>query len=96
MKKRKTVMKCADIFRHICDNLDENIDSPECREIRKHIEECPDCVAYLDSLKKTIRLYRIYPGPTVPAVVHKRLYATLNLPVPKKSRKKAPGKKAGR
>jgi hypothetical protein len=96
MKKRKAVMKCADIFRHICDNLDEKIDSPECREIRKHIDDCPDCVAYLDSLKKTVRLYRIYPDPAVPAAVHKRLYATLNLPVPKKPRKKAPGGKARR
>jgi hypothetical protein len=91
MKKPRRAIACRDIFRHICVNLDQELDSPECRSIRKHIEDCPDCVAYLDSLKKTVKLYREYPNPTVPAKVRRRLFVTLNLPVPK-SRKRNPSK----
>jgi hypothetical protein len=84
--KRRSSVACRDIFRHICENLDENMDSPECREIRKHMDDCPDCVAYLDSLKKTVRLYRVYPSPKVPGTAHRRLIAKLKLPAEKKPR----------
>ena len=69
--------KCADVYHHICDNIDQELDSPECREIRKHMESCPDCRAYLDSMKKTVALYRSLPAPHVPRTVHSRLLRAL-------------------
>jgi RNA polymerase sigma-70 factor (ECF subfamily) len=68
---------CKEVFNHICENLDEKIDSPQCREIRRHLDRCPSCVAYLDSLKKTIRLYRAYPPPRLPQKARKKLHAQL-------------------
>jgi len=76
-------MKCESVYLHICDHLDEEISSPRCRQIRQHLEECPNCRAYLDSLKKTIVLYRKLPDPSVPARAHRELFrtiATLTLP----------------
>lgn len=70
-------MKCDRAYLHICDNLDENLNSPRCREIKAHLRECPDCQAYLDSLKKTIALYKAMPEPSVPARVHRKLCKTL-------------------
>ena len=55
--------RCARVYRHICDNLDQRLDSPQCREIKKHLEDCPDCRAYLSSLKQTVSLYRSLPSP---------------------------------
>ncbi len=67
-------MRCKDAYLFICDNLDQSVDSPECRAIRRHIEECPDCRSYLDSLKKMVGLYRTEPGTEhVPPAVHQRL-----------------------
>ncbi|HTY01180.1 MAG TPA: zf-HC2 domain-containing protein [Bacteroidota bacterium] len=67
-------MRCIDAYRFICDNLDQSVDSPECREIRRHIEGCPDCQSYLDSLKKTVVLYRAETSAkSVPPAVHRRL-----------------------
>jgi predicted anti-sigma-YlaC factor YlaD len=80
-------VKCKDVFRHICDNLDHNLESPECHAIKEHIDGCPDCIVYLDSLKQTIRLFREYPDPKVPAKAHRKLYAILKLPVPQTKRK---------
>ncbi len=70
-------MKCSEVYLHICDNLDEEINSPRCREIRDHLEACPDCQAYLTSLKKTIVLYKSLPVPRVSREAHRALLATI-------------------
>jgi anti-sigma factor RsiW len=71
-------MRCTDVYLFICDNLDQDIDSPRCREIRKHLEGCPDCSAYLASLKQTVVLYRAVPAPHMPRRVHARLVKAIN------------------
>jgi predicted anti-sigma-YlaC factor YlaD len=71
-------MNCTEAYRFICDNLDENIRSARCRAIRRHIESCPNCKAYLDSIKKTVTLYRTIPGPNVPPGTHRKVIETLN------------------
>ena len=71
-------MKCTEAYRHICDNLDENIRSSRCRAIRRHIQSCPNCRAYLDSIKKTVTLYKTIPGPEVPPATHRKMIKTLN------------------
>ena len=68
---------CRQVYQHICDHLDEDLASPRCRRIRHHLEGCPDCMAYLDSLKKTIILYRSAPTPTVPRIIHRSLATAL-------------------
>jgi len=70
-------MKCDTVYLHICDHLDEDIASPRCRQIKQHLDECPNCRAYLDSLKKTIVLYRAMPEPKVPAGTHRELFKTI-------------------
>jgi predicted anti-sigma-YlaC factor YlaD len=49
-------MKCDEVYLHICDSLDEDLGSPQCRAIKKHLERCPECRSYLSSLKTTIAL----------------------------------------
>jgi len=68
---------CRQVYHHICEHLDEDLSSPRCRRIRQHLEDCPDCQAYLDSLKKTIILYRSAPAPGVPRVIHRALAKAL-------------------
>ncbi len=72
-------VRCADVVQHLCGDLDEKIDSPACRALKKHLEECPNCTAYLDSLKKTITLYRQYPDPRPSAGRRKKLMSVLKL-----------------
>lgn len=61
------------IFRHVCDNLDGRLDSEACREIRRHLEGCPDCLRYLESLMATVTLYRRYPEPRLSPRAKKKL-----------------------
>jgi anti-sigma factor RsiW len=71
-------MKCDKVYLHICDHLDEDINSSRCRQIKQHLAECPNCSAYLDSLKKTITLYRALPAPPVPVGTHRELFRTIS------------------
>ena len=68
---------CNDIFKYICDNLDQDLNSVECKEIKRHLESCPYCFTYLDSLKKTIILYRKYPDPKIPELIHKNILSKI-------------------
>ncbi len=72
-------MNCRKVYRYICDNLDEKLDSPRCRQIRRHLDGCPECQEYLKSIKLTVKLYRAAPPPQIPAATHNRLMKVLNL-----------------
>ncbi len=45
-------------FHEICNYLGGDLDSPFCKEVRDHLEACPECKVYLDSIKKTVYLLR--------------------------------------
>jgi len=79
-------MKCSDVYRHICDNLDQRLGTRRCMEIKRHLGACPDCRAYLESLKKTVSIYRTLPSPPLPKGAHERLIRALResgcLPAP--------------
>jgi predicted anti-sigma-YlaC factor YlaD len=78
-KTHRHTLNCRSVYKHICENLDADINSAQCREIRAHIAGCDNCTAYLDSLKKTVHLYRAYPTPRMPAQSHKKLIAAIAL-----------------
>ncbi len=89
-------MKCKSAYRFICENLDFDIHSPRCRAIKKHLDSCPDCSAYLDSLKKTILLYKHEPGPRVPLSLHKRLVKVIDIAILESQSRKQKAKGAPR
>ena len=69
--------KCANIYEDLCDNLDVKLNSATCKRIRRHIETCENCSALLDSLKKTITLYKTYPTSTPPKNLSRELFAVI-------------------
>ena len=72
-------MRCKQAYRFICENIDQDLNSPRCRQIKKHLDDCPDCSAYLESLRQTVRLYKKSPTPGVPASVHEHLIRAIDL-----------------
>jgi predicted anti-sigma-YlaC factor YlaD len=70
---------CKKVAKHLQEELDTQLRSRACREIKRHLESCPNCTAYLDSLKKTVLLYRRFPDPRVPARTREKLFAILKL-----------------
>ena len=72
-------MECEKILLQICDELSEDINSELCQEMRKHLQECPNCRNQLDSMRNVVTLYRCLKQKDVPPAVHSRLLTLLNL-----------------
>ncbi|MGB3717384.1 MAG: zf-HC2 domain-containing protein [Candidatus Promineifilaceae bacterium] len=69
--------------RHLLGDLSEYLDGEAsaelCAEIEGHMAGCEDCRVVIDTLSKTIVLYRTMPQPELPAGVRQRLYKALDL-----------------
>jgi anti-sigma factor RsiW len=72
---------CEEMLQEFCAYLDGQLPSALCARIEAHLAECEDCTAMVNTLRKTIELYKRWriDGP-VPEDVRRRLYETLNLP----------------
>ncbi|HEX9014205.1 MAG TPA: anti-sigma factor [Anaerolineaceae bacterium] len=71
---------CQQLVSSLSDYVDGCLDEALCAELERHLEGCEDCQVVVNTMKKTIELYRkAEPGDDVPAEVRTRLYARLNL-----------------
>lgn len=70
---------CAQLQAQLPDYLDGEARAEICRAIEAHLADCEHCRIVIDTLKKTIALYRTAPGAEVPREVHARLVRVLNL-----------------
>ncbi len=69
-----------DRIKQICEIMGEDVDHPACKEVMEHIEKCPTCKVYYDTMKKTIFLCRENDCPEeLPDDVNHRLMKRLNL-----------------
>jgi predicted anti-sigma-YlaC factor YlaD len=69
---------CADVVNFICEQFGEDDGSERCRAIREHLQNCPDCSEYCNSMDKMIGLYRA-SSPDFPSDVRAHLFKTLGM-----------------
>lgn len=50
-------MKCKEIFEKISDYIDKELDDNLCEEIESHIKDCEPCIAFINTLRKTVELF---------------------------------------
>ncbi len=61
---------------HLGRDLDEKVKG----ELKQHMEDCPDCKVYVDSVKETVKLYKSIDDATdIPSDVSDRLFKVLDL-----------------
>ena len=71
--------------RHLLDSLSPYVDgelSAElCTELERHLSDCENCQIVVDSLRKTVNLYRVtaVESPAIPEDVRQRLYHCMDL-----------------
>jgi RNA polymerase sigma-70 factor, ECF subfamily len=53
--------RCKEIFADLSNYLDEELDESLCEELEKHMEGCKPCIAFLESLEKSIEQCRHAP-----------------------------------
>jgi len=71
-------LSCRDSLM-LSDYLDGELDEQLCAEIERHMAECGNCQMMVDTLRKTVMLYRAYGHEEVPEDAKERLYAVLGL-----------------
>ncbi|MDW7710429.1 MAG: zf-HC2 domain-containing protein [Deferrisomatales bacterium] len=72
------MLSCREILDHLSAYIDEELDVSLCEEIRRHMEGCSPCIAFLNTLKKTVVLYRSSgEQDTMPEEVHIDLHRFL-------------------
>ncbi len=71
---------CHELLGWLCDYIDGDLSQELCDQLDRHIAECNDCRVVVDTLRKTIYLYRVTNASTdVPGGVRERLFKTLRL-----------------
>ena len=46
-------------LKKICKQFGEDIDSKICKEVKKSLDECPDCRIHFDAIKKVVKIYKL-------------------------------------
>ena len=70
---------CGDLLAELSDYLDGEASAMVCAEIEQHLAGCEDCRVVVDTLRKTIQLYRRLPQPSLSQDAAERLYRSLDL-----------------
>jgi len=71
--------ECRHLLEDLSPYLDGEASEAVCAEIEQHLIDCEDCRVMIDTLRKTVYLYRNLPQPEMPDQVRERLYKKLDL-----------------
>lgn len=70
---------CRHLLGQLSAYLDGELSDELCAEIERHLADCADCRVVVDTLRKTVLLYREAPQPGFPLEARERLYQALDL-----------------
>ena len=70
---------CQHLLGQLSDYLDGTASAQVCQEIEQHLANCDDCRVVIDTLGKTVELYKNLPQPELPESARQRLYKSLDL-----------------
>jgi anti-sigma factor (TIGR02949 family) len=70
---------CRDLLGALSAYLDGEAEEALCQEIERHMEGCENCRIVVDTLAKTVHLYRERGHTPLPDDARQRLYAALDL-----------------
>jgi len=72
-------MNCRDVRAKMSEFLDAEVAAEILSELRGHLHDCEDCRIQVNTLQRTIELYKKMPSSSVPGAVEERLFKTLKL-----------------
>jgi anti-sigma factor (TIGR02949 family) len=75
---------CQDLKSQLSAFIDGELDDCVCEEIQRHMADCENCRIMVDTLKRTVLLYRESCEQAVPVDVHSRLVMVLDLEASRK------------
>jgi anti-sigma factor (TIGR02949 family) len=57
--------ECKEVFAKLSEYLDSELDQELCSRLEKHLEGCPPCVDFLESLRHTVGLVGAGDAPAL-------------------------------
>lgn len=71
---------CRELLSSLSDYVDGTLGEELCTELERHLSSCENCQIVVDTLKKTIYLYKVTTTSTeLPDDIRQRLYHRLDL-----------------
>ncbi len=68
------------ILKQLQEQLSLDIDAPLIMDVARHLDECPDCRVYVDSVQQTVKIYRVTEQDrSIPVGISNRLFKVLKL-----------------
>ena len=58
--------RCKKIFAALSEYLDGELPVRNCRELERHLKDCQPCLAYLETLKSTVKACQEYSVTEIP------------------------------
>jgi predicted anti-sigma-YlaC factor YlaD len=72
--------QCQQLLGSLSDYIDGELQAELCSIIEQHLQECDNCRIVVDTLRKTVELYRQTSAPAeLPGSVRERLFLKLDL-----------------
>lgn len=71
--------QCRAILQDLSLYVDGEAEDALCEEIERHMAGCENCRVVVDTLAKTVSLYREHGSSRMPGDARERLYAALDL-----------------
>jgi mycothiol system anti-sigma-R factor len=69
--------ECRALFERLSEYLDGELDGSACAHIEEHLGDCAPCVAFLESLRRTVRWIERTDAPALPPELRQRLAEAL-------------------
>jgi RNA polymerase sigma-70 factor (ECF subfamily) len=60
---------CSRIFAMLSEYLDRDLPPSTCGDLEEHLRDCPECIQFVDSLKRSVELCRQYGSSRPPEAV---------------------------
>ena len=70
-------MKCQELLRMLNDYVDGDVDPALCEEFEGHLEGCNPCQVVVDTVRKTISIYKDEEVIELPVEFRERLHGAL-------------------
>ena len=68
---------CREVFALLSEYLNLELPAEACKQIESHLAECPPCIEFAESLRKTIDLCRSYQSKVMPEPLSEQARAEL-------------------
>ena len=69
--------ECGEIFKRLSEYIDGELDADLCSSLEAHMEGCEPCQAFLESLRRTVKLVGDQRRPEIPPEVVRAVRAAL-------------------